>query len=152
MSVDSVMTIHPQKQLVYPPNYLLYADILGFSHYCLNDKSRAKQVISAVNFVVSEEKDGCNLLAVSDSLFVNPAISPEDEQFHEKSVASLIDFVFKLQLNLVLAQTFLRAAIDYGEYIWFIRAGMEVIYGECVVRAVAAEKLAPTGLIINKEL
>lgn len=151
MTVHSVLK-YTQPTIVVPPNYLLFVDVLGFSDYCLHDPARATQVIGAVNFVVSEEKDNYNILAVSDSLFVHPDVDPADEMFHRKSIAKLLAFFFRLQDNLLIAQTFVRAVLDYGDYTWFQRSGMEVIYGECVVRAVSTERDSPLGLVVNGKL
>ena len=132
--------------------YLLYIDILGFSHYVQKDSLQVRRIYKIIENLNAHHHDAFRVIVFSDTILIYNLHEPLTE--HEKAyyVMFLIEFAQNLLYAFSGKKLFFRALLVSGDFEHITSGRFEKYFGKALVRAYLKEKsIKCCGLFIDKE-
>ncbi len=132
--------------------YLLYIDILGFSHYVTKDTLQVRRIYKIIEDLNAHHHDAFKVIVFSDTVLIYNLVEPITNHDRNYYVMFLIEFAQNLLYEFSGKKLFFRALLVNGEFEHIISGKFEKYFGKALVRAYVKEKsIKCCGLFIDKE-
>jgi hypothetical protein len=128
-------------------DFLLYLDILGFEHLCLECDPKVEAIYACLLETKRNHKSAYKVVIFSATVLIQN-VGLSDPLY---SLMFLCEFFTDLQYRLSKLQIFLRGVIKNGLFTMERREDVEVFYGPAIIAAYKAEKsIKAVGLFMCK--
>jgi hypothetical protein len=132
--------------------YLLYIDILGFSHYVQKDTLQVHRIYKIIEDLNAHHHDSFRVIVFSDTVLIYNLNEPLTESEKNYYVMFLIEFAQNLLYEFSGKKLFFRALLVQGDFEHIISGRFEKFFGKALIRAYLKEKsIKCCGLFIDRE-
>ncbi|MBA7522933.1 hypothetical protein ES705_15053 [subsurface metagenome] len=132
--------------------YLLYIDILGFSHLVRADETRVDTLYEIIDSLNVHRHHAFKTLVFSDTILVYNTIEPQSKHDHQYLVMYACEFAQNLLYETIGLDYHFRAILTYGKFQHYQLEHIDAFYGKGLISAYTIEKkIFCTGLFIDKK-
>jgi hypothetical protein len=133
------------------PRYLLYIDILGFSHLVQKDSSKVERLYDVLDSLNVHHHHAFTTIVFSDTVLVYNSTDPRTEHDHKYLVMYACEFAQDLLYRTIGTGVNFRAVLLRGDFEHQLLKNTQSFYGTALIQAYRLEKaIESTGLFIHE--